>query len=130
MLINNKPPYKLCIVEFWGCVISSFRNFRHKHTPPSPSKAILMDLSRYTAADERGYLVIQCNIMHGRRPIKLQEHNMLPTIHKNSLWPACISQIIALFFKAHSVLCKQITDQLIVQYLVNLRLSAMAASCE
>lgn len=49
---------------------------------PSPSRAILMDLSRYTAAEERGYSVIQCNIMHGRRQIKLQEHNILPTIHK------------------------------------------------
>lgn len=82
---------------------------------PSPSTAILMDLSRYTAAEEWEYSVIQCNIMHGRRQIKLQEHNMLPTIHKKtSLWPACISQIIALFLRAQSESSKQIAGQLMV----------------
>lgn len=96
----------------------------HRHHDPSPSRAILMDLSRYTAAEERGYSVIQCNIMHGRRTQHVAYYSQkqpVTCLHISN--NSCI-------FKTHSPMCKQITVQLIVQYLVNLRLSALAALSE
>lgn len=92
LIANKKRPYKWCILEFWGCVISSFRNFTDTTTPHHPEQYwwTCHATQQRKKEDIQSFNATSC--MEG-------EHNMLPTIHKNSLWPACISQIIAVFLK-------------------------------
>lgn len=123
LLAKNKSSFKLCIVEFWGCVISRFRNLRHRHTPhhrPEQYWWTCHATQQRKKEDIRSFNATSC--MEGDK-LNFRNTTYCLLFTKNSLWPGCISQIIALFLKAHSTLSKQITDQLVVQYSVSLRLS-------